>query len=77
MTADAIRDGWLYTGDLGYLADGELFVCGRTKDTVVVNGRKHHPQDLEWAVDDLAGRSPRPRGRVWHVARRSGRSPGR
>ncbi len=55
MTADAIRDGWLYTGDLGYLADGELFVCGRIKDTVIVNGRKHHPQDLEWAVDDLAG----------------------
>jgi fatty-acyl-CoA synthase len=56
MTAGAIRGGWLYTGDLGYLAaDGELFVCGRTKDTVVVNGRKHHAQDLEWAIDDLAG----------------------
>jgi fatty-acyl-CoA synthase len=55
MTADAIRDGWLYTGDLGYVAGGELFVCGRTKDTVVVNGRKHHPQDLERAVDDVAG----------------------
>jgi fatty-acyl-CoA synthase len=55
LTADTIRDGWLHTGDLGYLADGELFVCGRTKDTVVVNGRKHHPQDLEWAIDDLAG----------------------
>jgi fatty-acyl-CoA synthase len=55
MTAGAIRDGWLYTGDLGYLAaDGELFVCGRTKDTVVINGRKHYAQDLEWAVDDLA-----------------------
>jgi fatty-acyl-CoA synthase len=55
MTAAALRDGWLYTGDLGYLADGELFVCGRTKDTVVVNGRKHYPHDLEWALDDLAG----------------------
>ena len=55
LTADTIRDGWLYTGDLGYLADGELFVRGRTKDTVVVNGRKHHPEDLEWAVDDVAG----------------------
>jgi fatty-acyl-CoA synthase len=34
---------------------GELFVCGRLKDVLVVNGRKHHPQDLEWAIDELAG----------------------
>jgi fatty-acyl-CoA synthase len=61
LTAEVVRDGWLYTGDLGYLSEGELFVCGRTKDTVVVNGRKHHAQDLEWAIDDLAGLR---RGRV-------------
>jgi fatty-acyl-CoA synthase len=52
---DAIEDGWLRTGDLGYLADGELFVCGRAKDVIIAHGRKYHPQDLEWAVDDLAG----------------------
>jgi fatty-acyl-CoA synthase len=55
LTADVIRDGWLRTGDLGYLSDGELFVCGRVKDIIIVNGRKYHPHDLEWAVDDLAG----------------------
>jgi len=55
LTAQAVRDGWLHTGDLGYLSGGELFVCGRTKDIIIVNGRKYHPQDLEWAVDDLAG----------------------
>jgi len=54
-TAEAIRDGRLHTGDLGYLSGGELFVCGRAKDIIIVNGRKYHPQDLEWAVDDLAG----------------------
>jgi fatty-acyl-CoA synthase len=55
LTARTIRDGWLHTGDLGYLADGELFVCGRAKDIIIVNGRKYHPQDLEWAVEDIAG----------------------
>jgi fatty-acyl-CoA synthase len=55
LTAQTIRDGWLRTGDLGYLCRGELFVCGRVKDIIIVNGRKYHPQDLEWAVDALAG----------------------
>jgi fatty-acyl-CoA synthase len=55
LSAQPIRDGWLHTGDLGYLSGGELFVCGRAKDVIIVNGRKYHPQDLEWAVDDLAG----------------------
>ena len=54
-TEQAIRHGWLYTGDLGFMADGELFVCGRVKDVIIVNGRKYHPQDLEWAVSGLAG----------------------
>src|SRR5262245_9689007 len=55
ITAETVRDGWLHTGDLGYLSGGELFVCGRAKDIIIVNGRKHHPQDLEWVVDDLPG----------------------
>ena len=55
LTRETIRDGWLRTGDLGYLADGELYVWGRAKDLIVANGRKYHPQDLEWGIDDLAG----------------------
>jgi fatty-acyl-CoA synthase len=55
LTAETIRGGWLHTGDLGYLAGGDLFVCGRAKDLVIVNGLKYHPQDLEWAVDALPG----------------------
>jgi fatty-acyl-CoA synthase len=55
LTRDALCDGWLSTGDLGYLADGELYVCGRAKDLIIANGRKCHPQDLEWGVDELAG----------------------
>jgi fatty-acyl-CoA synthase len=55
LTAHTIRNGWLHTGDLGFVDGGELFVCGRIKDLLVVNGRKYHPQDLEWALDELAG----------------------
>jgi fatty-acyl-CoA synthase len=55
LTAVTIRDGWLHTGDLGYLSDGQLFVCGRSKDLIVINGRKYHPQDIEWAVENVPG----------------------
>ena len=66
LTAQTIRNGWLYTGDLGYLSDGELFVCGRVKDLIIVNGRKYHPQDLEWAVDRSGGHPARARRRLRH-----------
>ena len=55
LTAETVRDGWLHTGDLGYLSQGEMFVCGRAKDLIIVNGRKYHPQDIEWAVDGIGG----------------------
>ncbi len=45
-------DGWLDTGDLGYLCAGALVVTGRSKDLILVNGRNIWPQDLEWAVED-------------------------
>jgi fatty-acyl-CoA synthase len=48
----ALRDGWLHTGDVGYLADGQLYVCGRTKDMIIRQGRKYHPPDLESAITD-------------------------
>jgi fatty-acyl-CoA synthase len=61
-TAVSWRDGWLFTGDLGYLAGGELYVCGRKKDLIIVRGANYHPQDIEWAVRDLPGI------RRWNVA---------
>jgi fatty-acyl-CoA synthase len=54
-TAAAIRDGWLHTGDLGYTADGNVYICGRIKDLIIINGANHYPQDLEWAVGELEG----------------------
>ncbi len=44
-------DGWLDTGDLGYLIGGSLVVAGRSKDLILINGRNVWPQDLEWAVE--------------------------
>jgi fatty-acyl-CoA synthase len=46
-TAESFRDGWLHTGDLGYLVDGELYLCGRAKDLIIINGKNYYPQDVE------------------------------
>jgi fatty-acyl-CoA synthase len=46
-------DGWLDTGDMGYMIGGELVVSGRTKDLIIVGGRNIWPQDIEWAVEKL------------------------
>jgi len=54
-TGAVLRDGWLYTGDLGYLADGELFICGRSKDLIIKAGENHHPYTMENAAGRVAG----------------------
>ncbi len=52
QTAAALTaDGWLETGDLGYLRDGALVITGRAKDLIIVNGRNIWPQDLEWSAE--------------------------
>jgi len=54
-TAECLVDGWLDTGDMGYMVDGYLFIVGRAKDMIIVNGKNHWPQDIEWAVEQLPG----------------------
>ena len=49
------RDGWLDTGDMGYMSSGYIFIVGRAKDMIIINGRNHWPQDIEWAVEQLPG----------------------
>ena len=46
---------WLDTGDMGYISDGYIYIVGRAKDMIIVNGRNHWPQDIEWAVEQLPG----------------------
>ncbi|MGQ7845147.1 AMP-binding protein [Granulosicoccus sp. 3-233] len=49
------HDGWLSTGDNGFLYQGELHVTGRNKETIVINGRNYHAHDIEECVQDLEG----------------------
>lgn len=51
-------DGWLDTGDLGALVDGELVVIGRRKDLIIVRGRNHAAIDIEWAAQSVEGVRP-------------------
>lgn len=51
------QDPWLRTGDLGVLLDGELFIIGRIKDLLIVDGRNHYPDDIEATIVGMtAGR---------------------
>ena len=61
LTSSAFSDGWYLTGDLGYLADGELYVTGRKKDLIIVGGKNIYPQDLERLAGEVEGIHP---GRV-------------
>jgi len=54
-TDACMTDGWLDTGDMGYLSDGYVYIVGRAKDMIIVNGKNHWPQDIEWAVEQLPG----------------------
>ena len=52
-TEKTFGNGWLKTGDYGYLVSGNVYITGRKKDIIIINGRNYDPQRMEWIVDDL------------------------
>ncbi len=54
-TREAFAGSWLRTGDLGFTHEGHVFICGRSKEVVIVNGRNYYPQDMEWEASKVAG----------------------
>jgi fatty-acyl-CoA synthase len=57
-TDRVLRDGWLDTGDLGFVLDGELYVHGRAKDAIIVRGANHAPEEFEAPLAGVAGLRP-------------------
>ncbi len=60
-TEESIFDGWYHTGDIGYMAEGELYISGRKKDLIISGGKNIFPQDLEAIASTVHGIHP---GRV-------------
>jgi fatty-acyl-CoA synthase len=54
-TEACMQDGWLDTGDMGYLSNGYIYIVGRAKDMIIINGKNYWPQGIEWAVEQLPG----------------------
>jgi fatty-acyl-CoA synthase len=57
-TSRAIRDGWLWTGDLGFVHEGGLYITGRAKDLIIVRGKNHYAEDIERVAETVEGVRP-------------------
>ena len=70
-TQEALRDGWLRTGDLGFVVDGELYISGRSKDLLIIRGHNLAPHELEWLATSTTGEGGAYRCGAFSVARGS------
>jgi fatty-acyl-CoA synthase len=68
-TAEALRDGWLRTGDLGFLHRGELYVAGRLKDVLILRGDNVMPHELEWLAEAVVGTGGTERAGAFSISR--------
>lgn len=68
-TAEGLQDGWLLTGDLGFMHDGELHLTGRVKDLLILRGHNLMPHELEWAAESVTGGGGAIRTGAFSVAR--------
>ena len=55
LSSRVVKDGWYFTGDLGYIAAGSVYVCGRKKDLIIVGGHNVYPEDLENIAGSIPG----------------------
>jgi acyl-CoA synthetase (AMP-forming)/AMP-acid ligase II len=68
-TAETLAEGWLRTGDLGFLHDGELYVAGRLKDVLILRGDNVMPHELEWIAESVVGTGGTERAGAFSVSR--------
>ncbi len=68
-TTEALRDGWLSTGDLGFVDGGELYITGRIKDVLIVRGTNVMPHEIEWLAESVSGGGGALRTGAFSVAR--------
>jgi fatty-acyl-CoA synthase len=54
-TKETFAGPWLRTGDLGFIHEGLVYICGRSKEVIIVNGRNYYPQDIEWEASRAEG----------------------
>jgi acyl-CoA synthetase (AMP-forming)/AMP-acid ligase II len=68
-TAESLVDGWLRTGDLGFMRAGELYVTGRLKDLLIVRGENIMPHELEWLAESASGGGGLERAAAFSISR--------
>ncbi len=54
-TREVFAGPYLRTGDLGFISEGRIYICGRSKELIIVNGRNYYPQDMEWEAGKVSG----------------------
>ena len=68
-TREGLQDGWLCTGDLGFMLREELYITGRTKDLLIIHGHNFMPHELEWLAESVSGSGGTERSAAFSVAK--------